>query len=139
MPCQLRRPRPLIKIALVVTALTLVCFVVVGFLVWRDFSMPLSVRFNRSRSALDAFAAQVSQAGTITLSHPPSRIGSFNILKAEPMKNGFVLQSDYANPFDWCGLAYSSAPLPRYDKDAKGDIRQVFTPLGGNWYDVFRP
>jgi hypothetical protein len=134
-----RRRLLLLKVALALAAVVLIGVVAAGILVWRDLSMPLSERFNRSRSALDAYAAQVSQSGAIALSHPPSRIGSFRILKAEPMTNGFVLQSDFGNPFDWCGLAYSSAPLPQYDKDAKGKIKQVFMPLGGNWYEVFRP
>jgi hypothetical protein len=101
--------------------------------------MPLGRRFARSKAALDAYAAQVAAAGPAVLASPPSRIGYFRVLKAEPLPHGFVLQSEFGNPFDWDGLAYSTAPLPQYDHDAKGEIKQVFTPVQGCWYTVFRP
>jgi hypothetical protein len=36
------------------------------------------------------------------------------------------------------GLAFSTEPLPEYDKDSKGETKQIFTPVEGNWYTVFR-
>ena len=101
--------------------------------------MPFPARFRRSKPDLDAYAAKVTAAGPSALAGPPSRIGYFNVLKAEPLPHGFILQSDYGNPFDWDGLAYSTVPLPQYENDAKGEIKQVFTLVQGNWYTVFRP
>ncbi len=102
------------------------------------FLMPFHQRFERSEPALDAFAAKVSVGGQAVLATPPSRIGYFDILKAEPLPHGFVLQSNYGNPFDWNGFAYSTTPLPQYEYDGKGEIKQIFTPVRGCWYTVFR-
>lgn len=101
--------------------------------------LPFPEKFRRSKPALDAYAAKVAAVGPSALAKPPSRIGDFNVLKAEPLPHGFILQSDYGNPFDWDGLAYSTAPLPKYELDAKGGIKQVFTPMDDNWYTVSRP
>jgi hypothetical protein len=95
--------------------------------------------FRRSKPALDAYAAQVAAPGSTALASPPKRLGYFAVLKVEPLPNGFLFQHGQGHPFDWSGLAYSSTPLPQYEKDAAGEVKQVFTPLGGNWYDVFRP
>jgi hypothetical protein len=95
--------------------------------------------FRRSRPALDAYAARVTAPGSAALSSPPKRLGYFNVLKVGALPNGFLFQHDQGNPFDWNGLAYSTTPLPQVEKGPAGEVKQVFTPRGGNWYDVFRP
>lgn len=95
--------------------------------------------FRRSKSALDAYARQVAANGKDLLKTPPHSLGYFHILGAEPLTHGFVLQSDYGNPFDWDGLAYSTTKLPNEETDSKGNVTQVFEPIKGNWYTVFRP
>jgi hypothetical protein len=59
------------------------------------------------------------------------------VLKVEPLPHGFLFQHDSGHPFDWCGIAYSEEPLPTEEKLANGQT-QVFTPLEGKWYDVWR-
>jgi hypothetical protein len=95
--------------------------------------------FRRSKPALESYAAQVMAPGSNALMSPPKRIGYFGVLKVEPLPNGFLFQHDQGNPFDWNGLAYSTNPLPEVEKDSTGKVKEIFTPLGGNWYDVFRP
>ncbi len=95
--------------------------------------------FRRSKPALDAYAAQVTAPGSTALEKPPPRLGYFNVLKVGPLPHGFLFQHDAGNPFDWIGLAYSVEPLPREEKDEAGEVRQMFIPIEGNWYDVFRP
>jgi hypothetical protein len=95
--------------------------------------------FRRSRPALDAYAIQVMAPGSTALTNPPKRLGYFNVISTAPLPHGFVFQHDSCNPFDWCGIAYSTEPLPEEDKDAKGKVIQLFRPLGAKWYDVFRP
>ena len=95
--------------------------------------------FRWSKPALDDYAAKVIATGPAMLATPPKRIGYINVLTMEPLPHGFVFQHDKGHPFDWSGLAYSTEPLPSEDKDARGKVIQTFTPLGDNWYDVFRP
>jgi len=121
-------------------AIAVVAVLLFGIAAWYAYPyFSFTERFRRSKPALDAYAAQVGRLGPTSLAKPPSRIGYFNVLKAEPLPHGFVLQSDYGNPFDWDGLAFSTARLPKYDDDETGNVTQIFTPLGGNWYEVFRP
>jgi hypothetical protein len=94
--------------------------------------------FRRSRPALDAYAAKIMASGTAELATPPTRLGYYHVLSVEPLPHGFLFQHDSGNPFDWNGLAYSTQPLPRYEYDAAGEVRQVFTPIDGDWYEVFR-
>jgi hypothetical protein len=95
--------------------------------------------FRRSRPALDAYAQQVTASNSIAIVNPPRRLGYFNVLKVESLPQGFLFQSDFGNPFDWCGIAYSTTPLPHFESNAAGEVKQMFTPIEGNWYDVFRP
>jgi len=96
-----------------------------------------SERFRRSKPALEQWAAQFTATGSTDL-NAPCRIGYFKILKVETLPHGFILQHNAGNPFDWNGLAYSTELLPREEKNTQGEVRQIFTPLEGNWYDVFR-
>ena len=101
--------------------------------------VPFETLFRWSKPSLDAYAAKVMAPGSTALANPPSRLGYFNVIRTETLPHGFLFQHDSCNPFDWCGIAYSTEPLPEQEKDAKGEVKQKFTPLGGNWYDVFRP
>lgn len=123
--------KPVIAIAVVLLAL-------VG---WQaiPYVIPFETLFRWSKSDLDAYAADVMKSGPTALSNPPSKLGWFHVVKMQPLPHGFLLQHDSCNPFDWQGIAYSEVPLPREEKDSKGDVYQLNTPLGGNWYDVFRP
>ena len=115
--------------------------VILSVAAWQIYSYLLSFdgKFRRSKPALDAYAATVLTVGPSVLASPPSQIGHFRVLSAQPLPHGFVLESDYGNPFDWNGLAYSTVPLQQFDKDANGKVTQVFTVIQGNWYTVFRP
>jgi hypothetical protein len=90
-------------------------------------------RFRRSKPSLERYATQVNAPGSAALSDPPRRLGYFNVMKTEPLPHGFLFQSDYGNPFDWSGIAYSTQPLPH------GDGHNYFIPIEGNWYSVDRP
>jgi hypothetical protein len=96
-------------------------------------------QFRRSKPALNAYAARVAAPGSSALAKPPARLGYFSVEKVEPLPHGFLFESDFGGMFDWNGIAYSTEPLPRYDEDAAGKVKQVFTPIEGNWYEVFRP
>ena len=132
-----RRVRRVIAVVVggLVGGLVLVC--VATWFAYPHFSFP--EQFRRSKPALNAFAANVTASGSTALARPPSRLGYFKVLKMEPLPHGFLFQSDYGNPFDWLGIAYSTQPLPEYDKDPAGVVKQVFTPIEGDWYEVFRP
>jgi hypothetical protein len=95
--------------------------------------------FRRSRPALEAYAEQVKKNGPATLQSPPAKLGYFKVNKVEALPHGFLFQSNYGNPFDWDGIAYSTAALPRFDDDSAGKTKQVFEHIDGNWYSVFRP
>lgn len=97
-----------------------------------------SVIFRRSTPALDRYAAQVTATGSTALATPPGRLGYFKVLKVESLPHGFLFQHDAGNPFDWNGLAYSTEPLPREEKNREGKVRRMFIPIEGNWYDAFR-
>jgi len=81
--------------------------------------VPIQTLFRWSRPSLDQYAANVMVPGSTTLAHPPRRLGFFNVLKTEPLSHGFVFQHDSCNPFDWCGIAYSTEPLPEFDRMRK--------------------
>lgn len=114
----------------------LVFFLVIAWFAYPYFSFHEMVR--RSIPALDAYAARVSAEGPAALATPPTKLGYFNVGKIEPLPHGFLFESDYGNPFDWNGLAYSTEPLPGTEYDTAGNERQSFQSLGGNWYTVIR-
>ena len=117
-----------------------VAILLLGLAAWQVYPyLSFSERFRRSKPALDAYAKQVAASGNASLKTPPHSLGYFHVLSAEPLPNGFILESDYGNPFDWDGLAYSTVKLPDEDVDPKGNVKQVFEPIEGNWYTVFRP
>jgi hypothetical protein len=116
--------------------------IVGGVGAWRaaiPYVVSIDTLFRWSKPQLRAYAAKVMSPGSTALANPPKRLGYFNVQKVEALPHGFMFQHDSCNPFDWCGIAYSEDPLPKEEKDAKGDVKQIFRPLGGNWYDVFRP
>ena len=114
---------------------------VCAFGAWQalPYLVPFNTLFRWSKSDLEAYAARVMSPGSTAIANPPKRLGYLNVLKVEPLPHGFLFQRDSCNPFDWCGIAYSEDALPGEEKDAKGEVKQMFTRLGGNWYDVFRP
>ncbi|MCE9588908.1 MAG: hypothetical protein K8S99_00105 [Planctomycetes bacterium] len=125
----------------IIVAVVALLLIIAGWRVYSDISNALlsfEERFRLSRPALDAYPAQVKASGPASLANPPSTISYFNVLKVEPLPHGFLFQSDYGNPFDWGGIAYSTEPLPKYAKTANHG-EQVFEPIEGNWYTVFRP
>ncbi len=115
--------------------------ILVPIVIWEvyPYFLSFSTQFHHSKPALEAYAAKVMANGPAVLASPPAKLGYFHVLKMEPLPNGFLFQSDYGNPFDWDGIAYSTTPLPDYDKDARGETKQIFKPIEGNWYEVFRP
>jgi hypothetical protein len=123
--------RPLIVIPAVLVALGVGAWVAYGYSSFDE-------RFRRSRPALDAYAARVTTEGTAMLAAPPRRLGYFTVLKAEPLPHGFLFQSDYGNPFDWTGIAYSTERLDGFVPGPTAGTGTVFTPIDGNWYSVFR-
>jgi hypothetical protein len=115
--------------------------VLISIVIWEAYPyfLSFSAQFRRSKPALEAYATKVMANGPAALASPPSKLGYFHVLKMESLPNGFLFQSDYGNPFDWDGIAYSTTPLPEYDNDGSGQTKQIFTPIEGNWYEVFRP
>ena len=123
------------KLILLFAAVTFL-LTVSGWLLYPYISFDES--FRRSKSDLMTYANRVTIEGPRVLAAPPHRLGYFNILRAETLPHGFILQCDYGGPFDWNGLAYSAQPLPMYENDAAGELVQMFTPIGDQWYKVFR-
>jgi hypothetical protein len=124
------------RLAGAVVSTALVLLIIGGWFAYPYFSF--RERFRRSKPALEAYAARVREAGSAAINAPPRRLGYFDVLKMEPLPHGFVFESDYGNPFDWLGIAYSTEPLPEYEYNAAGDVKQIFEPIEGNWYTVFR-
>jgi hypothetical protein len=135
---QKRRNRRWLKFGLAAIALVGI-LAAIGAWYAIPYAVPFDTLLKWSRADMDAYAAKVMAPGSTALANPPKRIGYFNVVSMEPLPHGFLFQHDSGNPFDWLGIAYSEQPLPNEEKDAKGEVKQIFRPLGGNWYFVFRP
>ena len=96
-------------------------------------------RFARSRTELDAYAAQVIASDSSTPITPPRRIGSFEAGEALRLPHGFLFRCDFGHPLDWNGLAYSTQSLPAEMEDVQPPLENMFfEPVEGNWYKVWR-
>jgi hypothetical protein len=90
-------------------------------------------RFDRSKAALEAYAASVESGDRSAPISIPRKIGDFTTGDAERLPHGFLFFCDYGNPFDANGIAYSTEPLPNEE-----DGNDFFTRIEGNWYQVWR-
>jgi hypothetical protein len=91
-------------------------------------------RFRRSKAALEGYAAVVMAADrTKPPPPPPQHLGAFQTGNVEWLPHGFLFYADYGHPLDANGIAFSTEPLPQIVDD-----RYFFTPIGGNWYKVWR-
>jgi hypothetical protein len=102
-------------------------------------------RFTRSKSALEALAAEVMATDPATPLVLPPTVGDFSASNAERLPHGFLFRCDYDNPFDWNGIAYSTEPLTdelvRPDHGSGDDglnHTTFFRHVEGNWYKAFR-
>ncbi len=130
------------RVILLLLTFGLAAVVIIGaYGAWQaiPYVVPLDTLFRWSKPDLDAYAAKVMAPGSTALANPPKRLGYLNVLTVEPLPHGFLFQHDSCNPFDWSGIAYSEHPLPYDETDSSGKVMQIFRPLGGNWYGVFRP
>jgi hypothetical protein len=91
-------------------------------------------RFARSKVALDAYAQQSMIGSPIA-----TQVGAFNVSDPVALPSGFIVRCDYGHPFDWNGLAFSTAPLPGKLVDPQSPKGTILChPIGGNWYRVSR-
>ena len=120
-------------------ATAIVFLLIAGVLAWMAYPyVSANEAFRRSRPELEAYAARVRTEGPAALKSPPRELGYFRVYKIESLPHGFLFASDYGNPFDWTGIAYSTEPLPREERDAEDELQQSFLHIDGNWYWVER-
>jgi hypothetical protein len=126
-------PRRLTLRRVLLAALVAVALLVAGGWVALRYHS-FEARFERSKPALEAYAAQAMASDPSgPLPTLPPRLGAFQTGNVERLPHGFLFFGDYGHWLDANGLAYSTEPLPH---DMNG--RDYFAHIECTWYRVLR-